>query len=364
MYKLVSYQTNETDPFRETAQEKHYIDTLLKSSSHDARTYARQIKRVLESGEVAIGPDTVSLPGGRHDNDFSDFWKIAIMPTVDEIFSARTKAPFLRTADFLDDPSTEGDRANIHRDNLFRLSREDALSQIQEELSKIERGRESSIYRGVKVLGIHCGVEKWRKWTIQFQLADDLPVFQTEKVMAPNKREQFLKDHRRILSHQSPACLVVDGDTVAFALIDRDEEMLAQDPPVIGLQFEGEEIITKTLSRMRRGKAITLLELGVAMFAYEPILRAIQREDQFPMSRELLFWDEALAPHAPKVMPQAIISALKRDPNQDLQSLIKTPKSITLDESQRVSFLSGLTQRVSLIQGPPGTCDRWSYLSS
>lgn len=49
------------------------------------------------------------------------------------------------------------------------------------------------------------------------------------------------------------------------------------------------------------------------------------------------------------------VSKLQRNPKTDLQSLLQLKKEVILDDAQARSFLVGLTQKVSLIQGPPGT---------
>ncbi|KAM6497858.1 P-loop containing nucleoside triphosphate hydrolase protein [Amanita muscaria] len=359
MYKLISFQTSETDLFRAIVREKDYIDKFLNSSSHETKKYAQQIKHLLETGKVAITSEGGSSAGGRHDNDFLDFREIAIIPTVEEMLS--TKEPFLRTTYFMDDSNTKDDRVSIYLDNQFRLLREDMISEMRDELhaylGKTKRRYKPHIYQDLQVLDIRFGPDdkKRTKWALRFELGDDLPAFKNNKKI--KDRVEYLRKHRRILSHQSPACLIVDDDLVAFALVDRDETELAESPPLISLQLEGENATSRTLSKLKSGKDIKLLSVDVAVFSYEPILRAIQRTNRLPLNQELLFWDweaSALLP-APKDLPSRIITALRLNPCQDLRLLIGTQKSITLDKSQGESFLNGLTQRVSLIQGPPGT---------
>ncbi|KAM6493102.1 P-loop containing nucleoside triphosphate hydrolase protein [Amanita muscaria] len=223
-------------------------------------------------------------------------------------------------------------------------------------LGKTERGHKPHIYQGLQVLDIRFGPhdKKRTKWALRFQLGDDLPAFKNENLDA-TKRAEYLRKHRRILSHQSTACLIVDDELVAFALVDRDVTELAESPPLISLQLEGENATSRTLSKLKSGKDIKLISFDVAVFAYEPILRAIQRTKRLPLAQELLFWEASALLPAPKDLPYRIIAALQLNPCQDLRPLIGTQTSITLDKSQGESFLNGLTQRVSLIQGPPGT---------
>ncbi|KAM6493099.1 P-loop containing nucleoside triphosphate hydrolase protein [Amanita muscaria] len=357
MYKLISFQTSEADLFRAIAREKNYIDKFLNSSSHETKGYAQQMKHLLETGKVVIISDGGFSAGGRHDNDFLDFREVAIIPTVEEMLSS--KEPFLRTTYFMDDSSTKDDRVSIYLDNQFRLLREDMISEMREELhvylGKTKRRYRQHIYQGLQVLDIRFGPndKKRTKWALRFKLGDDLPAFKYNKKI--KDRVEYLRKHRRILSHQSPACLIVDNELVAFALVDRDETELGESPPVISLQFEGETAISRTLSKLKSAKDIKLLSVDVAVFSYEPILRGIQRTKRLPFDQELLFWEASAPLPAPKDLPSRIIAALQLNPYQDLQPLIGTQKSIKLDKSQAESFLNGLTQRVSLIQGPPGT---------
>ncbi|KAM6493100.1 hypothetical protein JOM56_011234 [Amanita muscaria] len=362
MYKLISFQTSETDWFRTIAREKDYIDKFLNSSSHETKRYAQQTKHLLETGKVPITSDGGSSAGGRHDNDFVDFREIAIIPTVDEMLSF--KKPFLRTTYFMDDWSTKDDRVSIYLDNQFRLLREDMLSEMREELCKTEHRYKPHIYQGLQVLNICFGRgDKKTKWALRFELGGDLPAFKNKNFDA-TKRAEYLRKHRRILSHQSPACLIVDNELVAFALVDRDERELAESLPVISLQLEGENAITRTLSKLKSGKDIKLLSVDVAVFSYEPVLTAIQRTRQLPFDQELLFWEASALLPAPKDLPSRIVAALQLNPCQDLRPLIGTQTSITLDKSQAESFLYALTQRVSLIQGPPGLGTGKSFIGA
>ena len=300
--------------------------------------------------------DNGSSPGGRHDNDFLDFRKIAIMPTVDEMLS--TKKPFLRTSYMFDDPNTEEDRISIYLDNQFRLLREDMLNEIREEVQvaqgKTKRKYKPHIYQGLEILDIYCGTDKKRtNWGIRFKLTEDIPIFTSQKIKTAD-REDFLKKKRRILSHQSPVCLIVDEEIVAFPLVDRDEAMLAKIPPVVCLQFDGESTVIRALSKLQGGKFIKLQSVDVAVFSYEPILKAIQRINEVPLYQELLFWTPSIPMPPSQNIPSSIVGMVRLNPGQELQSLLRTPKSIKLDPSQAESFLNGLTQRVSLIQGPPG----------
>lgn len=161
--------------------------------------------------------------------------------------------------------------------------------------------------------------------------------------------------------HLLTCSLIVDGELIAFPTIHRDEELLIRNPPVVVLQLEGDATISKVLLRLKAAKDIKVVQIETALFAYEPILKALQAIKSMPLAPELLFWTPDDILRNPSSSPTVIINALVSNPRCDVGRLLNTPKSIILDASQAASLLSALTQKVSLIQGPPGLSDS-SYM--
>jgi hypothetical protein len=60
--------------------------------------------------------------------------------------------------------------------------------------------------------------------------------------------------------------------------------------------------------------------------------------------------------HPPIHQPKAIVEAIKAAPTQNLQRLLGTSKPIYLDPAQVSALTNALSQKVALIQGPPGMC--------
>ncbi|KZT25311.1 P-loop containing nucleoside triphosphate hydrolase protein [Neolentinus lepideus HHB14362 ss-1] len=343
---------------RALAQDSAIINALSSSSLRDVRANAEAIKNVVATS--TIGDVNRSLndgPGGRHDNDFHDFHEIAILPTADELTSK--KGAFLRPSSALDDPSTADKRVAIHLDNQFRLLREDMLYEMREEIEiavGIKKGKHRGmVFDGLTLTGLYDAPQDSRrscKWGLTFELHSDLPQF---KGVDTERRKSVLQKDRRIMKDQSLTCLIADEVIVAFPSVYRDEDLLAKKPPVIVLQFEGKRSTSKALLAIRTAKSMKLLQIDTAVFAYEPILQALQETTTMPLSRELLLFNDSDHVIEAAGQPFRIVNAIKANPLMDLQALLGTKTAIKLDEAQSRSLLSGLTQSVSLIQGPPGT---------
>ncbi|KAH7929198.1 P-loop containing nucleoside triphosphate hydrolase protein [Leucogyrophana mollusca] len=355
---LISYSGDDAAQYRAIAAETAIQDIFDASSLADLRAIGHRIKHILSTyGSNALA-DAENGPGGRHDNDFADFRRIAILPTADEVLS--TEAPFLRPSAALEDPGTESTRLADYLDNTYRLLREDMIYEMREEL-QIALGKKRGKHRGLVVEGlrlidIHCGTpDKRSRWAIVLQCHGDL--WQFMKVPEKDRRSFLTHDHHgsKILKHQSLASIIVDDELAAFATVNRVEDLLARKPPIIVLHLEGEASTTRALLKLKAARRVKLIQIDTAIFAYEPVLKAIQRTQELPLSQEMLFWKESDLLERPSLIPSEIIQSVTQDPSQDLQPLLGTPKSIRLDESQAASLLSALTQKVSLIQGPPGT---------
>jgi hypothetical protein len=112
----------------------------------------------------------------------------------------------------------------------------------------------------------------------------------------------------------------------------------------------------KTLLELKNARTIKLVQIHTAVFSYEPVLCALQNIKDLPFSRELIFWKDGsgveLVEHSPQMA--SLVRKIQRRPRQHLNGYLGSSKLIILDAAQEVSLLSGLTQSVSLIQGPPG----------
>ena len=360
LLQLISLPGESAIPHRELANNPAISAALLSSPRDDVRELATQIKNILDTLRLGVsgassGIDPSRGPGGRHDNDFADFRVIAILPTADELSCSH--ASFLRPSAALEDPETAELRVATHLDNQFRLLREDMLYEMRDELA-IALGKKKGKFRGLTIdgltlLGVHCqsSEDKACKWGITLKSHKDLYWF---KKVKPEARLAHLRKNKKIFRHQSMTCLIVDGEIVAFPTVNREETLLAKDPPVIVVQLEDAASTTHALLKLQTSKHIKLLQIDTAVFAYEPVLTALKEKQGLRFAPELLFWTDQSQMRSLSDSPSHIVEALRRNPSQNLQEYLNTTNPIVLDEAQSASLLSGLTQRVSLIQGPPG----------
>ncbi|KAG7098433.1 hypothetical protein E1B28_000385 [Marasmius oreades] len=330
------------------------IITMLKNSPYSTvRDLVGRVSSILAGVDAVASVRNVLSAGGRHDNDFADFRKIEILPTAGEVRC--TEQPFLLPKSCLDDPETKDKRLGIYLDNEFRLLREDMLYEMKEELSiaaGVKKGRRRGlIIDGLSFRGLHFGPDNRRtNWALELRCKDDLI---KEKNIAGRKK--FLtNNHTRPFRHQSWSCLIIDNEITAFPTLNRDEDLLTKQPPVLVLFIDGHST-ERTLLKLKDAKHIRLVVLDTAVFSYEPILKALQDTLELSLHQEFLHWQEGNTIRTPLHMPSTIVNLIRGNPDCDLQPLLKTQKSIRLDASQHASLVAALTQKVSLIQGPPGT---------
>lgn len=295
--------------------------------------------------------------GGRHDNDFSDIKKISILPTADELSS---KNPFLRSAVEMDKMLTDSPNIALHLDNQFRLLREDMLRDLREEvqaaLSDSKKGRRKG--RRIDYMSfadVRC--DERHPWSMCLQCAEDIPEFKKKNI---SQRQKILKDHPSMFKHESVACLVVDDQVMAMATLIRDEDLLVQSPSVFCLQLS-EAVSEKVLIKIKAAKNIGLIQLNTAVFAYEPVLNQLKNIREISLEDIILYREagkKQLPPVSYKLSTEMsmFIKSLQADHSKDLQKVLRLPKSTILDKSQAESFLAGIGQLVSVLQGPPGTC--------
>ena len=359
---LLRMEHKDTSRYRDRAKQPSIFNRLMDSDQPEVKAAANLIKEILSTASVTSAVSTPEGPGGRHDNDFINFREISVVPTSDEIQC--TKKAFFRHAALLDDPEAKETRIADYLDNTFRLLREDMLYELKEELQPLltkdskKKGPRGTVIEGLCIAGVYAGSDDQRTRTrhgIVLQCAGDFKIFHNVK---DSDRKAFLKTDSRgskFLSHQSLACLIADGRLLALGTILRMEDLLAKKPPAVVIQICGEASFVKTLLKLNAAKEVKLVQTNTAIFSFEPVLRVLQTMKMVPLAEEILFWENGIPIRSPSITISQITIPLARNPSMDIQPLLGTPTSIKLDGAQAVSLLAGLNQRVSLIQGPPGT---------
>ena len=147
---------------------------------------------------------------------------------------------------------------------------------------------------------------------------------------------------------------MIDNEPAAFPTISRDDDQLAKDPSSIVVQFADDSTLSSTLFKAKGASNIKLVQLDTAIFAFEPFLRRLQEITDLPLEDDLVNWQASNEIEASSFQPSRILQGLEDSTGKELKQLLGARKSVILDESQVASLVSCLSQRVSLVQGPPG----------
>lgn len=358
LLQLLTLSPDMAKQYAPLANDPSIIGVLSKSSQPEVEVTLKKIGRAVATS----GPSTIAgaqdAPGGRHSNDQTDFRDILILPTADEL-AFTSERTFLRPSHCLDDPSTEPNRVSIHLDNQFRLLREDMLHEMREELQlalgKKQGKQRGFVIEGLTPLEVYCKSSEARakesNWALTFRCKSDL--WQFKKCKDAKARHAYVKDNPRFLKHQSLTCLFIEGKVAAFPSIIRDETLLVHNPPILVLRFSGRQSIN-VLLQLPQAKNLKLIQVDTAVFSYEPVLTALQEKTSLPLDREILFFKEGLLLAPPAHYPFSVVASIRASPKQNLQPLLQTSKPIILDPAQADALLGALSQRLALIQGPPG----------
>ncbi|KAH6625605.1 P-loop containing nucleoside triphosphate hydrolase protein [Boeremia exigua] len=351
LLELLISRSEDGPDVREIAEIVTDKESLINSQSLEVRNLGQKIKHILSTTN-----DTADGPGGRHDNDHANFRDIKILPTSDEFASAVT--PYYRRAIDVEAADIE-ERGFIHIDNQFRLLREDMLGELRSDFQIAigqKKGRRKTVFTKLQFAGIDCGSSQKRKpCLLQLKCLDDIP--QLKHIKDESKRKTCINDSRNknLMKHQSLGCLISGGKTIAFATVERDEDMLAKKPPIIVLRIAEEKSFRQTLLACKSGADLSFVQVDTAVFAYEPVLKCLQKLTDLPLQDQVLNLGADMGEVFSGIEPSKIVRTISDNWQSNLQHIIETDRPIQLDVAQTESLLQGLTKKVSLIQGPPGT---------
>ncbi|KAI4725972.1 P-loop containing nucleoside triphosphate hydrolase protein [Aureobasidium sp. EXF-10728] len=334
---------------------------LADSSYGDTRHLGQRIQRVYALHQTANSRRNQNAFEPQHNNDFQNFKDIGIFPTTQEVVSDN-KPRIWRAAEVFEQPDPTR-RLYVYLANLFRLYRQDWLEEIKEQvqiaLGKENEGPRTITTLKVKLNGVSCS-DASRKhgqhpWSLKLECSEPLPEL---KDLDRDQRKAFIKDDTDFMPDGALGFVIADGEPVAIVKILRDEALLAKS--VICIQIPHRELIPQAMRTMMNATSLDLVLLNTAGYAYEPVLGRLQDTTEIPFEEELLFWDSSKTvkeseAYCNSEAIQGIVDRLEERPETNLQDIMKSKSSVTLDSSQAASLTAALKQRLSLVQGPPGT---------
>ncbi|KAI3396201.1 hypothetical protein diail_339 [Diaporthe ilicicola] len=328
---------------------------FVEASSPETRKIGYKIQRRLQ---LRTCPNSKSddghTPGGRHDNDFEDFKKVAVYPTTDEFLS--TERPFYRRAREVFEAATS-ERTAFHLDNIFRLTREDLLGELRSDW-QIAQGRKSGrrsalTLRKLSPIFLELGDEKARKkCSLALQCGAGLEELGKKQA---GSRKKWLEDNKSYLRHQAFGALYRGQEIFDFAFLDRDINGLLESPPVVILQFTDEKALKKALLALKTAQDVMFTLVDTPVFAYEPVLERLKDMREVPLQDELLNLSQTRDDFQPHKALQMITERLESSTAGVSIKSGRVNKDLQLDYSQRHSLIHALSMRCSVIQGPPGT---------
>ncbi|KAF5983131.1 hypothetical protein FBULB1_3920 [Fusarium bulbicola] len=360
--QIVSDQTS-FDCHKAAVKELMDSKSLLRSGSPEVRKLAYRIDKIIK---IFAQPEIASsgvTPGGRHDNDHANFREISIYPTSDELLSA--DPPYLqRLGEVFDTPMET--RSQNYRDWLFRLLREDMLSELREDL-QVAMSQKKSKRRPValgqlRLVGINTDHDIDTKHIPPYALY----VACQQGITFPHKlpkggKKAFLDESKNFMKHDSFGALCCNGTIIAFGSIVRDVANLLKTPPIVGIKFSDASGLKKAIEALQGPfkDNVKFFVVDTATFAYEPILQRLKTIAEFPLEAQLIDAEQP-AQDGPRstsldALPHQLRAALDSGRKIKMPPGLKLKKDIYLQGAQLRSFIHGISSNLALIQGPPGT---------
>ncbi|KAK7051490.1 hypothetical protein VNI00_004464 [Paramarasmius palmivorus] len=333
-------------PLLKVYKDSPAVEALLRSSREDIRNIAEKIVEVAPRSAKAEEEeeDTKAGPGGRHDNDFEDFRAISVMPTPDELRCK--KKPYFVPPSMLLEEKDPVKRQEVYLEMQFRLSHGQMMGLMRDEVEGMLEGvGEGSMMLDVDFAGLELNHPKMgHYWCWAFRCQEG----------SQTDTSGFQADFPLWLD--GAVAYLVEGDEVlAFGGAVRDDEKLAQNPPVLIVKpFGGEAAICNALLRFNNDKPKRLLSMGRSCVPWAESLRRIRCMKLLPLRDELL--SLSTTPQEPEHVPLEILRSFDKNEKCDVGQLLRFfDGSIILSEDQKTALQSALQERLCLIQGTPGT---------
>jgi hypothetical protein len=323
---------------------RNVLDRELSSANHMRKVEAQ----VAAAADRRHAAHITQLPGGRHSNDYVDFRQISIVPTVDEL--SPSQIPFLPRVDRVETFLAEDKQTQL-LDRQFRLLREDMIRSVRDALGKGVPFYLPVALVGLEDHGYRRRVRDQRRDRDQRQDGDDTLKMEMGYQRGPSglrfEIEDGAKDRlprglaliellsRRRLLQVGSLALLRDGDQniaigrVVKALREATEENPTSDQQ-IGISFDDENLVqlleNKKCRNSRRevctfflkgrckygdqcqflheSKTFQLVPIPGSFFAYEPVLKCLQKIRELPFCEELLLQKKVPAPPTYHATPE------------------------------------------------------------
>ncbi|KAJ6784538.1 hypothetical protein PWT90_06756 [Aphanocladium album] len=328
---------------------------FTKDSSSKTRELGYRIQKVLQIRSSSTNPDDADGPGGRHDNDFTDFRHISIYPSSDELSS--TLLPFYRQAVEVSQ-SDPAQRTARHLDNQFRLLREDMLAELRDDISvaigKKKGKRRSPTLKNLVPVGIDTGDEgRARQCALRVSVGSGLE--RLTKLPA-TERKTFLAENRNFLPHQAFGAVSSNCTIIGFAFAVRNIDDLVRDPPLLSLSFCSSDSMEKALRNAAQSQHLEFILVDTPVFAYEPVLRRLREIAELPLDKHLLQMEDGDAEQRFEIPAKLQAEIRKiREHSPDGAYLDIAGRSYHIDAAQAAALVTALQNPLAVIQGPPGT---------
>lgn len=299
-----------------------------------------------------------------HDNDFPlDFRKVQILPTVEELNSS---APTSLSFQNIEEATPVGVATSYMLDRQFRLLREDMLAPMREEMKKeleMPPGKQRRVFNAPEIVEVELEPRAC------FLLRVEMPTALKNRLHGKKSKEVcafFEEAGRRVLGKESMVVflgkaqvsnrtveavgLVVRRDVSEFAVtpgyltvgVVFSDDMLSSMLSLLPFQFHvdrGND--TNKRKPFKRGSrfASCMFQATSSYFSYEPVLRTLQDMGSIPFADEIVMRSLPLECEGGKMkrISSSVVKKLSSDP------------------SQLRAVESAVRQRMTLVQGPPGT---------
>ncbi|CAB4491510.1 P-loop containing nucleoside triphosphate hydrolase protein [Rhizophagus irregularis] len=379
---------------------------------------SRKMAKMNEFERLYDPPGELSKYGPRHDNDFLEISKIAVIPTKDEILASRE--PSLPSF-MLDHPDFLPDGISRLLDMQFRLLREDMLNPIRlgisrflidldKDKSKVKKLREEggrfrydkgdisgdlNVYANIRFVSIN--VHKYRGFISRV-------AFTPPKIRSAKDEKYRLQywERSRKLMNGSLICVLWQNEngnslnnnetnpTPTYSLyfgvvVEKNERLLSrfETEAMIDIHFIESSIYPIVLEDISMGrnhparvKRFMVESTGVYFESYNHILKTLQGTNpsdvpfrQYlisPLERQYTQVATPLYTRAPRFHfdlsillknhgDSLLLNVQDETSKENAIKKLSTPDVSTLDETQSRALVDALSREIALIEGPPGT---------